>query len=495
MASKVIASCCLLLPTILLLFGLSSCPSVSAHSILNTNENKTTLKRNQVFDASKCDQVEGFSKIKDEIRSKATDVNRIIDFVLNGSERHSTYDELALFCDTFGPRLSGSESLAKAIDYMMRKMKLDSKLDVRMEKAMIPKWEIGNQWAELVAPVKRPMSILAFGTSVGTNNQTIEAEAQVIHSFDQLDKFGQEGMLKGKIIVFNYNFTTYGESVKFRTGGAKRAAKYGALAALVRSVTPFSIYSPHTGVASQSIPTAALTIEDADLIQRWADRGKRIVMKVFIDAQNYDKVESYNLIGDIPGSSKPQEIVLVSGHIDSWYNTEGAMDDGGGMMISYKALDVLKKLNLRARRTVRAALWTSEEFGLIGVQQYFDDHKHELNNFKLVMESDLGTFNPLGLSIVNASPLGQCIVNEVLGLTKRIGTTRLDFNYEGSDIELFTDAGVPGLSLANENSKYFYYHHTAGDSITIENPDELDRSTILWAAASYVLADLSVTIK
>lgn len=449
-----------------------------------------------VINGTDCLSVEGFTQeLRDEIASKAKQVNMMIDLVLNGKEKHSTYNELATFCDAFGPRLSGSKSLAAAIDYMSRKMVHESQLVMRNEKVMIPRWEIGQQWAEMVRPVKRPISILALGYSVGTNNETLEAEAVIVNSFDQLDKMGSADLLRGKIVVFNYNFTRYGESVKYRSMGAQQASKYGAAAALIRSVTPFSIYSPHTGAGSKSIPTAAITLEDADMFQRWHNRGKKIVLKVFMDAQNYPDVESVNIVGDIVGSSKPDEVVLVSGHIDSWYNTEGAMDDGGGMMISYKALDLLRKLNLRARRTVRAVLWVSEEFGLIGAQQYIKNHRHELDKFKIVMESDLGTFAPQGLSITNASPLLQCVVGEVLKLTESINTTQLDNNYEGSDIEVFTDLGVPGLSLKNANDKYFMFHHTSGDSITLENPDDLDRTTILWAAASYVLADLSIDLK
>lgn len=462
---------------------------------LNSFKNPKTSNVSS-FDLARCGSVEGFTKeLQEEIRSKAPQINKIIDIVLNGSERGSTYNELATFCDTFGPRLSGSESLSKAIEYMIKKM-TDSNLTVHPEKAMIPKWEVGDQWAELVIPGlrKQRMTILALGTSVGTDNKTIEAEVELVHSFDELDQLGKEGKLFGKIVVYNYKFTTYGQSVSFRTQGASRAAKYGALAALVRSVTNFSLYSPHTGKGSQSIPTAAITVEDAELIQRWVNRKQRLVIRLYIDAKNYDPVESFNVIGDIMGKTKPEEIVLVSGHIDSWYNTEGAVDDGGGLMISYKALDVLSKLNLTARRTIRAILWTSEEFGLYGARKYFEDHKHELNNFKVVMESDLGTFKPLGLSFTNLNNLGQCIVNEVLKLTETINTTTLDSNFEGSDIEVFTNQGTPGLSLKNENSKYFYYHHTSADSMTAQDPDNLDKSTILWAATSYVLADLSVPV-
>lgn len=166
-------------------------------------------------------------------------------------------------------------------------------------------------------------------------------------------------------------------------------------------------------------------------------------------------------------------------------------------MISYKALDVLKKLGLKARRTLRAVLWTSEEFGLYGVKQYFENRKKEgsIANFTAVLESDLGTFTPIGLSMApNNKLLSKCIVNEVVGLLAKWRMDTFNLNYEGSDIELFSDAGVPGLSLANQNSKYFYFHHTRGDSMSVENPDDLDKAVLLWASASFVLADISVAL-
>lgn len=441
-----------------------------------------------------CDSIDKFSDLKREIRALKEDVDKILDLVVNGTERHSTWNELALFCDTFGPRLSGTPALVDAINYMTKKMRVDSKLRVTSEKAMIPNWRVGGQWAEITEPVKHRMSILALGGSVATNG-TLEAEVVVVHSFDELKQLGEASEIKDKIVVFNYKFVNYPESVAYRTGGALKAAAYGARAALIRSVTPFSIYSPHAGAGSRSIPTAAITLEDADLIQRWTDRNRLIKLALFIDTKQYEDAESFNTLGDIVGTEKPDDIVFVSGHIDSWYNTPGAMDDGGGMMISYKALDVLKKLNLKAKRTMRAILWTAEEPGLIGAKQYFDNHKHELDKFKAAIESDEGTFRPLGLSFKNVGPLGQCVLRETLKLTSSIGTETLDDKYEGSDIELFSDAGVPGLSLKNENSKYFFFHHTSGDSITVENPDDLDKSTALFATVTYVLANLDFDLR
>lgn len=431
-------------------------------------------------------------QLKQKIDSMSEDVDKIISYVLDGEEKHKTYDELAFFCDNFGPRLSGSKSLESAISYLENKMRNSSKLDIIAEKALIPKWEVLKQEAEIVQPRLHKMSIATLGGSVSTNG-VLDGTVQLVHSFEELDSLGRE--VAGKIVVFNYNFTTYGESVKFRTGGAKRASKYGAAAALIRSVTPFSINSPHAGMGSRSIPTAAITVEDADFIERLTRRGKVIKLRLLIETKTYDDVESFNLIADIAGTKRPNEVVFVSGHMDSWYNTDGAMDDGGGMMISYKALDVLKKLNLRGERTMRAILWTAEEPGLIGALQYFKNHKHELDNFKAVIESDEGTFTPLGFGYKNVGRKGRCALTHMLSLTKRLGTNRLTDQYEGSDIEVFSDAGVPGLSLYNENSKYFYFHHTSGDSMTVEDPDALDRSTALFASTLYVLANLDIDLR
>ena len=473
----------------LLVVAVNGIPSTTGDNELPKRRRAST---GQSGNRTDCSRLEGFGAVREQIRDLEPAVKRILEF--NRQNKHATYNELALFCDTFGPRLSGSKSLQMAIDYMAAKMRDESKLNITLEPAMIPKWEVDKQWARIVEPVAHQMSILALGGSVGTDSGPIEAQAVVVHSMSELKSLAAEGKVAGKIVVYNYKFTTYPESVKFRSQGALEAQKYKAVAALIRSVTPFSIYSPHTGMASKSIPTAAITVEDADLIERWSKRHKQVLLRLFMETRHFNDVQSFNTIGDITGSERPREVVLVSGHIDSWYNTAGAMDDGGGMMISYKALDVLNKLGLRGKRTIRAVLWTSEEFGLFGAKQYFENHKHELENFKAVIESDEGTFKPLGLSFKNVGPLGQCALRELLRLTESIETTILDDKFEGSDIELFTDAKVPGLSLKNENSKYFFFHHTTGDSITVEDPDELDKSTALFAITSYVLSNLDLNL-
>lgn len=296
------------------------------HSIESEINPKSTLIK---FNSQDCDNVEGFTQdLRKEIQTYAPVINNIANLVLNGTEKGVAYDELALFVDTFGPRPSGSDSLEKSIDYMLKKFNTSNFENVHGESAFVPKWERGNEWAIITEPVNHKMEILALGTSVGTEGLQIKAEVVVVNSFEELDTLGKAGMLDTKIVIYNAKFTTYAESVKFRSSGAVRAAPYGAVAALVRSVTPFSIYSPHTGQTSYDdnlpkIPTAAITLEDADYIARWVKRGKRVVVKLYMEAKNYPDVESRNVIGELVGSQLPEQVVLISGHIDSWDITQG----------------------------------------------------------------------------------------------------------------------------------------------------------------------------
>jgi carboxypeptidase Q len=222
--------------------------------------------------------------------------------------------------------------------------------------------------------------------------------------------------------------------------------------------------------------------------------GEKLVITLKMNDTTLPDTVSRNVIGEIRGREKPEEVVVVSGHIDSWDVGQGAMDDGGGMIISQEALALLRFLELRPRRTLRSILWTTEEFGLIGVQQYIKQHAEDMNNFVTVFESDIGTFRPVGLDFSGTDDAG-CILQEVLKLLSPVNATEYRKLPEvGSDIGYFIEKGVPGVSLNTERSKYFWYHHSEGDTMTVENSDELDLCTAVWTVASYVIADLSVTL-
>lgn len=347
----------------------------------------------------------------------------------------------------------------------------------------------------MLQPQSKSIALLGLGTSISTPPDGITAEVIVISSFDELEKTNRKKIV-GKIVVFDAHYISYGKTVIYRTQGASKAAKKGAVATLIRSITPFSIYTPHTGAQDYDkdvtkIPTAAITLEDADLMRRLQDEGKKIVVTLTMCSELGKKVSRNTLI-DLKGSRAPDKTVIVSGHIDSWDVGQGAMDDGGGMFISWFIPVILNQLHLKPKRTVRAILWTGEELGLIGAQAYLKKHDKELSNINFIMESDEGTFRPLGMD-VSASKQGRCVIREILNLFKPINKM-VNSGYPGSDIGIFTRKGIPGASLVTQEDKYYWFHHSEGDTLNVQNMTDVIDCAAFWAAFTYVIADLSVDI-
>lgn len=432
----------------------------------------------------------------DEIDSYGPLVQRIINETLSGSFKGVTWSELAYFVDKFGPRLSGTEVLEESIDYVLNKSFEFGLETVHGEPVSVPHWVRGKESATLLKPRRKDISILGLGFSVATPPEGITAEAIVVDSFEELDKRKDE--VPGKIVVYNEKYESYGKTVEYRSRGATVASKYGAVAALVRSVTPYSLYTPHTGMQDYGenvtkIPVASITVEDAQLLRRMSLRGDVIEINLKMEAQTLPEKISRNVVAEIRGSSMPQKVVVVSGHIDSWDVGQGAMDDGGGAFISWHALKLLRRLNLRARRTVRMIMWTAEEVGIVGANNYIKSHRKEEKDLQFVMESDGGTFMPLGLQ-VSGNDQVQCILQRVMKLLSPMGEMKIRTPCDGPDIEEWINNGVPGGSLWNQAEKYFYYHHTNADTMLAEDPEALDKNTALFAAVAYVLADLSVDI-
>ncbi|XP_017789701.1 PREDICTED: carboxypeptidase Q-like [Habropoda laboriosa] len=428
-----------------------------------------------------------------ELESYKPFVQAIINETTLGSFKGTTWKELAYFVDKFGPRLSGSAALERSIDYVLNKSTEFGLENVHGEPVSVPHWIRFKESATLLRPRRKNIALLGLGTSVDTPPNGITAKVIVVNDFKELDDRRHE--VPGKIVVFNEKFISYGETVKYRGNGATEASKYGAVAALIRSVTPYSLYTPHTGmqrygVNVTKIPVACITAEDASLLRRMSDRDEIIVVNLKMQAKNLPDTISRNAIAEIKGSTMPEKVVIISGHIDSWDVGQGAMDDGGGAFISWQALKLLKHLNFKPRRTVRMIFWTAEEFGYVGAKYYIKSHKSEEKNLQFVMESDAGTFMPLGLQITGTEKV-QCIVESIMKLLSSMGELNVSQPSEGPDISAWIDAGVPGGSLWNQNEKYFNYHHTNADTMLVEDPIALDRGTALFAAAAYVLADLS----
>jgi carboxypeptidase Q len=404
------------------------------------------------------------------------------------------YDRLAYLTDRIGNRLSGSADLERAIEWALSEMKKDGLDNVRAEKVMVPHWVRGQESLAMISPVTRQLTMLGLGNSVGTPGEGITAEAVVIHNFDELEALGEK--VRGKIIVYNAPFTNYGATVQYRVEGPSRAARYGAAATLVRSISPVGFQTPHTGALrydenQPKIPAAAITIEGAELLQRMQDRGDRPTLRLKMEAKFLADAESANVIAEMKGSEKPDEVVLVSGHFDSWDVGQGANDDGGGCIVSWEAVRLLKELGLRPRRTVRVVLWTNEENGGRGGIAYRDAHRSELSKHIFAIESDSGIARPEGFGLANTAPLqARANLQEIVKLLAGIAADRVAVDGGGSDIEPIMREGVVGASLDVDGSHYFDIHHTHADTLDKINPRELALCVATMAVVAYTVADL-----
>ncbi|CAF1394938.1 unnamed protein product [Adineta steineri] len=310
--------------------------------------------------------------ISDKSTSKAIS-DRLIELVTQGAFRGVTYYRLAALADTIGPRLCGNESLTQAVNWVRDVMVSEGLENVHVERVEIPHWIRGEERARLIQPRYAKLSMLGLGNSIGTGSNGIQAPVLVVRSFDELTARCAEA--QNKVVVFNPQcdweaqpIGCYDIVVAYRHNGASHAAKCGALASLSRSAASHSIDSPHTGRLSydpaySKIPAASLSVEHADMLERFQQRNQLIEIFLYMEAQTLPNVIGYNLVAEIKGSSLPNETVLVSGHLDSWDVGQGAMDDGGGAMISWTVLSLLHSLNIRAKRTIRCVLWSCEEFG------------------------------------------------------------------------------------------------------------------------------------
>ena len=426
----------------------------------------------------------------DPIAAKySADADRLIDAALKDS---AAWNRLAQLTDTFGHRLSGSQALESAIDWVLAEMKKDGLDNVHGEAVKVPHWVRGDESLTLVSPRKTSLRMLGLGGSVATPKQGITAPVMVVGSFDELTARAAEA--KGKIVVFDVPFTQYGETVRYRGAGAIAAARVGAVAALVRSVTPMSLRTPHTGALRydstvKKIPSAALTVEDALMFRRMIARGQKVVVTLKMSAHKLPDAPSRNTIAELRGSELPDEVVIVSGHLDSWDVGQGAMDDGGGVVAAWEAVRLMKQLGLRPRRTVRIVAWTNEENGTAGGIGYRDAHRAELAKHVLAIESDEGVFKPHGVGFTGTDS-ATAIVKRVAALLTRIGANGVSPGGGGADVGPMMALGVPGMSPDVDGSKYFWYHHTEADTMDKLDPHEMALCVATLAVMAYVIADL-----
>jgi hypothetical protein len=403
------------------------------------------------------------------------------------------YDRLAYLCYRIGARLSGSPALERAIAWSVEQMKAAGLSNVRVIPAKVPYWVRGAESARMLEPLDKPLHMLGLGMSVGTPPGGIAADVVVVSSFEELASLGRD-QVQGKMVLYNEVYRGYGETVQYRSAGPSRAAALGAVAALVRSVTPLAMQIPHTGTlrydeAQPRIPAAAVSPEDAMMIARLCAGGVRVKVRLEMEARTEPDADSGNVIGEIPGSERPEEVVVMGGHIDSWDVGQGAQDDGAAIMASLQAVALIKKLGLQPRRTLRVAFWVNEENGSRGAQAYRAWVGDQIGNHAAAIEMDGGAETPRGFGAgVDQSSLET--LKQIGKLLDPVGAGEITTGGGGEDIAPLLRDGVPGLAERSSGTHYFDWHHTEADTLDKVDPEDFRKSVAAMAVMGYVLADM-----
>ena len=403
------------------------------------------------------------------------------------------YDRLAYLCYRIGARLSGSPALERAIAWSVEQMQAAGLSNVRVIPAKVPHWVRGAESARMLEPLDKPLHMLGLGMSAGTPPGGIAAEVVAVSTFEELAKLGRD-KVQGKIVLYNEAYRGYSETVPYRSAGPSRAAALGAVAALVRSVTPLALEIPHTGTlrydeAQPQIPAAAVSPEDAMMIARLCAGGVRVKVRLEMEARMEPDADSGNVIGEIPGRERPEEIVVIGGHIDSWDVGQGAQDDGAAIMASLQAVALVKKLGLQPRRTLRVAFWVNEENGSRGGQAYRAWVGDRIGNHAAAIEMDGGAETPRGFG-ASVDQGSMELLGQIGKLLEPIGAGEITSGGGGEDISPLLRDGVPGLAERAAGTHYFDWHHTEADTLDKVDPADFRKSVAAMAVMSYVLADM-----
>jgi carboxypeptidase Q len=417
-------------------------------------------------------------------------------------------NELRHFTDNIGPRISGSPQAGQAVEYVAAEMRALG-AEVTLEKAKVPHWVRGVETAEVVAwpgqtpGTKQKVVLTALGGSVATPAEGLTAEVVVVDDWQELKALPPDAA-KGKILLFNHKFDkelaaqgkgmeAYVGAVIYRAAGPIAGATAGAIAVLVRSVGGADYRLPHTGMTQYSnevtkIPAAAVSAEDADLLKDLTSQGP-VKLHLTLTPQTLPDADSYNVIADWKGTEHPEQVVVVSGHLDSWDLGTGAIDDGAGVVVSMQVIHLLHDLDIHPRRTVRFIAWMCEEQGSQGAAQYMADHKNDFANHIGAVETDGGADHPTGIFYAGKSALGQWL-NPVAQVLDAIGAaTNVASPETGEDIGGLTENGVPSFAPVQDSRYYFNYHHTAADTFDKVVPLHLNENAAVNAVLAYALAD------
>ncbi len=409
------------------------------------------------------------------------------------------WTKLSYLCDRIGNRLSGSPQLEEAVRWAAGEMRADGLENVRTLPVKVPRWVRGRESATLLTPIERRLPMLGLGLSVGTPPEGITAEVAVVSSFDQLKALGRDGVA-GKMVLYDVPYDGYGKTVAYRSRGPSEAARLGAVAALVRSVGPISLQTPHTGSLNYAddapqIPAAAITIEGAGLIHRLAAAGEVVTLRLAMEAKTLPDADSADVMGEIPGSQNPDEVVVLGGHLDSWDVGQGAQDDGAGAMAALQAVSLLRRLDLHPRRTIRVVLWTNEENGLAGARAYREWVGDQISRHVAAIEMDGGSEKPVGFGFrvpEEDQRLEQAYLKatQIGPLLEAIEAGQITRGGGGADISPLTRDGVPGFGLRTVGEHYFDWHHTEADTLDKVDPHDFRLNVAALAILAYVLADM-----
>ena len=417
------------------------------------------------------------------------------------------WKKLEYLTTEIGHRLSGSTGLERAIDWAAERME-DEGLHVRKLPVKVPHWVRGEESARLLAPVERSLSILGLGRSVGTPVGGITAEVIAVTSFEELEQLDRTDV-EGKIVLYAVPWMGYGKNVKYRGAGASRAAELGAVAALVRSATDRSLNTPHTGMmtyddAFPRIPAAAVTVEDAEWMRRSIANGHEVRVRLDMGAHELPDADSFNLVAEIRGSEKPEEVVVMGGHYDSWDVGQGAHDDGAACMAAWHALTIIHRLGLQPRRTLRVVLWTNEENGLRGGKAYREWVGDGIDSHVAAIEMDGGAERPVGFGLgmrFGDQDASDAAYEQALSILTQIGarldgidTSLMKRGGGGADIGPLMNEGVPGMSLRTVGEHYFDWHHTEADTLDKVDPVNFRKAIATLGVTAYILADMPGTL-
>ena len=425
-------------------------------------------------------------------------MQRIFDVQTSIQADKKAMERLVTLCDRYGHRLSGSDSLERALDWLERTLRQDGFDSVTRQPVMVPRWERGKESLDLMMPRQAPLAMLGLGGSIGTSRRGLVAPVVPVRDFS--DRASKADFVRDKIVLFNVPFTTYGATVQYRVKGAAAAAKAGALAAIVRSVGPTSLNTPHTGSMSyedgiKEIPTCAVSIEGAELLQRLYDAGDKPLVRLNMDAHMRPDRRSSNIWADIRGSKYPDEVVVLGGHIDSWDVGQGANDDAGGCCAAWEALMHLKRGGWRPHRTIRVAFWVNEENGTRGAVEYAARVAATHERHRLLVESDSGVGNPLAVGITTKNETNfRAIEAELKPFLQDRLAVAVTNGGGGADVGPTGALGYPTAGLNTDTTGYWNVHHTPADTVDKINPDDFRRCTAALATVAIWASESDIAI-